>query len=126
MKRRRTIIRILIGIFLIYLLSYIGISFQGHYEPNAYGLKQGPNDTLIFAPKEALGYLWNPFHSDLMFLDDDSAKANYLQRIYQPLLITDRKLWHTTKDPKQVGTGDYRVKNFFDPTTQEYRDIEPD
>ena len=126
MRRRRTIFRVLLGVLLIYLVSYIGISLRGYYEPFAYGPIQGPDETYIMAPKSVFGYRWNPFGTDTMDPDADHEWAFKLSRVYAPLIFIDLKIWHTKKEMDEVGSGDYRVKYFFDRSTKTYRDIEPD
>ena len=68
MRRRRIILRALLGTLLIYVVSYISISQGGHYEPRAYGLIQGPDQTHILAPKAVFGYEWNPFRCRTLIL----------------------------------------------------------
>lgn len=125
MRHRKTIFLALLGALSLYLISYIGISLCGHYEPTAYGLIQGPNDTAILAPKSAFGYQWNPFGTDTMDPDADHEGIEKLSRVYAPLIFIDLKIWHTKKGVDQAGSGDYRVKHFFDQVTKSYRDIEP-
>ena len=126
MRGRKTIFRILLGALLIYFFSYIGISLRGHYEPFAYGPIQGSDDVYIMAPKSVFGYRWNPFGTDIMDPDANHDRVLKMSIIYAPLIFLDHKIWHTKKEMSQVGSGDYRVKNFFDWNTKTYRDIEPD
>ena len=80
----------------------------------------------IMAPKSVFGYRWNPFGTDIMDPDANHDRVLKMSIIYAPLIFLDHKIWHTKKEMSQVGSGDYRVKNFFDWNTMTYRDIEPD
>ncbi|YCM43466.1 hypothetical protein V2O64_19340 [Verrucomicrobiaceae bacterium 227] len=77
------------------------------------------------APKSVFGYRWNPFGTDTMDPDADHEWTFKMSRVYAPLIFIDLKVWHTKKEMDQVGSGDYRVKYFFDWETKTYRDIEP-
>ena len=112
---------VITGVLAAYVLSYLPMTVQGRYQPQAYGLLQGPDDTAILAPKAAFGYHWMPSY---LFPEerDHGTSPRILAYIYLPLIAMDQKLWHTRD---KAESGRYRVKNYFDYDTMTYRDIEP-
>ena len=118
-RKRLKILGCSLGVLLcVYVFSYVPISAKGHYEPLAYGLRQGPSGESILAPKAAFGYRWHPFD-----FADEEGETRLGTILYLPLIALDRKIWHTEK---RMESGRYRVKNYFDEETMTYRDIEPD
>ena len=105
------------ALLLIYTLSYLGISRNGRYEPQVFGLLKGPDDQPILAPKAAFGYEWCPFEEY-----SEDCRIRFKGVFYLPLIAIDKKLWHTKARMK---TKRYRVKDYFDYDTMTYSDIEP-
>ena len=101
-----------------YIISYGIMSQRGHYEPEQFGLVTGLNGEAIMAPKLALSpYSWQPFE-----LERSNGNMTFLSVFYYPLIIIDRKWFHTTN---LAETGEYRVVDYFDWKKMEYRDIMP-
>jgi hypothetical protein len=106
MQKRRALL--LLGLLLaLYPVSYLVVSREGFYDPGPLGLRQGPGNTAILAPK--FGYRWHPF-DELCDLDDfpDAPLPALLSTFYRPLLELDRRWWHTEE---RAESGEYPVKN---------------
>ena len=71
---------------LIYVASYTAMSLYGCYVGSVYGLRQGPNGTVLVAPK---WYSWAPY------LFESNGKWNRgMLMTFSPLYYLDVRLWH--------------------------------
>ena len=134
MKKRRT----LIFVFALLVVSYVGSygvrTLGGFYNPTVYGLRQGPNNTAIIAPKAWGPYVWNPY-SDRPITTYENIDGGALRRLralhifYYPLHFVDRKVWHRDADLSTRAEGilgfKYPVKNYFDEAAFTYSDYTP-
>jgi hypothetical protein len=76
--QRSRIFAVIAGLFLVYLVSYLYLSFHGKYEP--YVIRMHDQNSYAWAPQGfVLDYKWNRFH--LAF--------------YLPLYCLDVQFWHT-------------------------------
>jgi hypothetical protein len=76
--QRSRLIAVFAGLFLIYLVSYLFVTFHGKYEPYVIGFHD--QNSYAWAPRGFVhDYKWNRFH--LAF--------------YLPLYCVDVQFWHT-------------------------------
>jgi hypothetical protein len=93
MRKRRALL-LLIVLLALYPVSYIVVSRNGYYDPGPLGLSQGPDDTITFCSK--FGYRWHPFDGLCQPGNFSGAPDKaLLSTFYYPLLLLDRKWWHT-------------------------------
>ena len=125
--RRLKIFSIIGGLsFLTYVLSYVLLSRDGHYEPAVYGLIAHPSGEAVLAPKSIFGYDWNPYGMRLWRDEDVPRWLSTADFVYAPLIYLDRSLVHRNKSPQKIASGKYRVKGYFDYTAFEYMDLNLD
>ncbi|MDD5521603.1 MAG: hypothetical protein PHI84_12360 [Kiritimatiellae bacterium] len=116
--KKKQIITILSATVTIYVITYLFMTLNGHYEPYAMGLMQGPNDKAILVPKGTEPYAWCPFRKPTR-----EIKPLIRTMLFSPLITFDRAYWHTAR---KVDSMQYPVIGYFDFKKMEYRNITPE
>lgn len=135
MKRRRLGAVLIASVSLLYSLCYLSLTLDGFYAPTLYGLRHGPDERAILAPKGAFPFAWNPYaERPMTTYEEINDGALFWLRlkavVFYPLYALDRRFWHRDQfglhDADGLEGFRYPVKNYFDEETYSYRDYNPE